>query len=361
MQRQYNHDRQAFLIKDGEEEFTAVPFPYPDTSHRGIVFDETNAANYSFSIYHKKEIAELDYHQVKVNTGAGGGNPQRLGWMIPLSTLTTEDPVLLAEPFLNEFVFWAYCHLLNNEAIQNGFYDEESTFGSILDKEYPDGCLLIIDNTQMPVGKTEKHYELSLASYGYFKAEAKYRNPRITLNRADDIVLTSASEIIDAHGNYISAYIDEFLARHTYKVNSFIRFFYLYQIVEVLLDKEMIELLRDFANKIENNQTTYRTADKALQKNTESDCFARVVEHARLVTDNYAALDTVCNTFLGSAAANQLVNPESIYQVRNHIVHRFRKAAADEATVKEICDYLELYLYDLLISYKLPDANRVGA
>lgn len=30
-------------------------------------------------------------------------------------------------------------------------------------------------------------------------------------------------------------------------------------------------------------------------------------------------------------------------KVRNHIVHRFRKAASDEATVKSICDHLELY------------------
>lgn len=354
MQRQYSHDRQAFLIKDGDVEFATVPFPYSDTNRAGNVFNEANVANYSFFIYFKKDIAELDYHLVKVNTGAGGGNPQRLGWMIPLAVLTTEDDAPLLEPFLNEYAFWAYCYLLGREDIQNAFNDPEATLGSILDDKYPDGCLLIVENAQMPAGKTEKHYELSLAKNGYFKVASHYLNPRINLARGSDLVLSPAGEILDAHGNYVNSYIEEFLTHHVFNANSFIRFFFLYQIVEVLLDAEMVELLRDFANKIENNQTTYRTADKALQNNTESERFGRVVRHSRLQTANYTDLDNACNSFTGLTT---LTNPESVYQVRNHIVHRFRKAVADIAAVKDICDYMELYMYDLLILYKKPDAN----
>lgn len=356
MQRQYNHDRQAFLIKDGEDEFAAVPFPFSDANRTGNVFNEANTANYSFSIYYKKDIAELDYHLVKVNTGAGGGNPQRLGWLIPLTTLTTEDPAILAVPFLNEFAFWAYCYLLDIEDVQNGFSDDGATFEDILDDKFPDGYIFITENSQMPAGMTEKRYELSLARHGFFKKATGYTNPKISLNRGADIVLSPATEILNAAGGYVNPYIEEFLAHHTFNDNSFIRFFYLYQLVEVLLDAEMVELLRDFANKIENNQTTYKTADKALQKSTESERFGRIVRHSGLATANYTNLDAACNSFLGMA---NLVNPESVYQVRNHIVHRFRKAVADEASVKEICDYLELYLYDLLILYKLPDVNAM--
>ena len=355
MQRQYNHDRRAFLIKDGEDELSAIPFPFPDTNRAGNVFDERNAANYSFSIYYKSNVAELDFHLVKVNTGTGGGAPQRLGWMIPLATLTTEDSEVLNVPFLNEFAFWAYCYLLERVDIQNRLNDDDVTFGGVLDSMYPDGCLLIIENAQRPEGKVEKHYELSLAKNGYYKVVSNYHNPKISLRRNDELTLSPAGEIFDAaQGCYVNPYIEEFLEQHVYNTNSFIRFFFLYQIVEVLLDAEMVELLRDFANKIENNQTTYRTADKALQKNTESERFKRVVSHSGLVTANYADLDNVCNGFTGLV---NIENPESIYQVRNHIVHRFRKAVADEVSVKEICDHLELYLYDLLILYKKPDVN----
>lgn len=359
MEIQYNHDRKAFLVIDEGIELAIVPFPYIDTNQQGNVFAKENVDNYSFSIYYRKDVPELGYHQVKVKMG--GGNSQRIGWMIPFATLTTEDDDTLRKPYLNEFAFWAYCYLLSSENIQKEIIrsdDEIVSFDFILSHFYPDGNLFIIENNQMPVGMTEKNYELSLARNGYYKNKVEYLNPKIQLDLGANLILSPCSEILRTEGAYVNDYIEEFLVHHAYVDNSFIRFFYLYQIVEVLLDAEMVELLRDFATKIENNQATFRTADKALQSNTESTRFKRVVESAGLVVGSYASLDSACNNFLGSAPDGQLVNPESIYQVRNHIVHRFRKAVADEVTVKDICDHLELYLYDLLIKYKLPDVNR---
>lgn len=280
--------------------------------------------------------------------------------MIPIAALTTEDADSLIKPHLNEFVFWSYCHLLNDEDIQNRLIDEEISFSQALNEKYPDGNLLVIETGQMPAAKTEKSYELSLARHGYYKSPSNYKNPLITIGLDETIKLLPAGEILKADDSYVNPYIGEFLTQHAYDPNSFIRFFYLYQIVEVLLDAEMVELLRDFANKLEQNLATYQVADKALQKNTESMRFERIVRNSGIKAVDYTVLNTTCNTFLGSSPTNQLKNPECIYQVRNHIVHRFRKAATDRVTVKAICDNLELYLYDLLIKYKLPDANRIA-
>ena len=357
MEKQYNHERKAFIITDQGNEVAIVPFLFPDINHRGDVFSEVNVAKYSFSFYYKKDVPEIDYHLVNINVGAGGGHPQRLGWIIPLAALTSEDDDTRAFPFLNDFVFWAFCYLLSQDTILKRIAEDRDAFSDILDTEYPDGCIFIIDKDQMPEGITEKHLELSLARNGFFQVPSGYKNPQIVLPKGAELSLTPASEIINAEGHYLRDYLDEFLKQHAYNSNSFIRFFYLYQIVEILLDAEMIELLRDFANKIENDKATYLVADKALQKNTDSARFSRVVEHSGITIDQYADLDRVCNAFLGSDPAKPLKNPESVYQVRNHIVHRFRKAASDVSTVKDICDYLELYLYDLLINYKLPNAN----
>lgn len=357
MERLYNHSRKAFILTDGTTEIEAVPFPYPDTDHHGSVFSEAEAIRFSSSVYYKKDVPEIDYHLVNVNVGLGGGSPQRVGWIIPLTALTTEDSDTLAEQFLNEYVFWAYCHLLSQDEIQKQLTEDGLSFSEILDLKYPDGCLLVIEKALMPTGITEKHLELSLARNGFFKHPSGYQNPKINLRKGGAMALSPASEIINDEGKYVRDYIDEYLSQHVYDTNSFIRFFYLYQIVEILLDAEMIELLRDFAKKIENDQATYQVADKALQKNTESTRFARIVRHSGINASMYADLDNACNAFLGSDPLHPLQNPESIYQVRNHIVHRFRKAAADIVAVKEICDFLELYLYDLLINYKLPDVN----
>lgn len=348
MTLEYNHSRKAFLIKDGGDELADVPFPFTDTNSSGNVFDVANIVNYNVTVYYKKDIPELDYHQVNVVTGSRGGHPKRLGWIIPVATLTTEDEDTLIKPYLCEYSFWAYCYLLSIEEIQNQIVFDDKSLVDILNALYPDGNLLIIEKKQMPTGITEKRYELSLARKGYYQRNSNYKNPIISVSLGETIKLLPAGEILKADNSYVNNYIEEFLSQHVYDTNSFIRFFFLYQIVEVLLDAEMVELLRDFANKLEQNQATYQVADKALQKNTESLRFARVVNNSGLKVGDYAALDNACNSFLGASTGKLLKNPESIYQVRNHIVHRFRKAATDKAAVKNICDYLELYLYDLL-------------
>lgn len=356
MEKQYNHDKRAFLLYEEGNEVAEIPFPYSDTNQRGHVFSEAKASGYSFFVYYRKDVPELGYHLVYAKTEKS--KKKRLGWLIPMSALTTEDDDTLVKPHLNEFAFWAYCYLLDLPDIQDAL-NEDRELGAVLSEKYPDGNLLIIENKQIPEGKTEKSYELSLARNGYFKSASKYINPKIELVSGGDLKLIPASEVLNESGAYVNEYIEEFLAHHVYDENSFIRFFYLYQIVEVLLDAEMVELLKDFAKKLENNQATFRTADKVLQNYTEFDRFKRVVQNAGLKTEVYNSLDTACYDFLGGEPNRRLKNPESIYQVRNHIVHRFRKAVADIESVKDICDHLELYLYDLLIKYKRPNVNRI--
>ncbi len=358
MERYYSHDKKAFLIKDGENDAAVVPFSFSDLNNHGDVLNEANLAQFDYKICYKKDVPELDYHFVKINIGVDGGHPIRLGWMIPIATLTTDDADTLAKQYLNEYIFWAYCFLLSLEPIQNELGSDKS-LSEVLEEKYPDGCIFIVEKSQMPAGKSIKHCELSLARNGYFFSRSNYLNPQIELKLDDLLVLSPAGEILGLDGRYVNQYIEEFLEKYTYDTNSFIRFFYLYQIVEVLLDKELIEVLRDLANKIENNEATYKTADNALQDNgTEIKRFERFVNNSKIKVNQYIELDQACNDFLGSKPDRQLKNPESVYQVRNHIVHRFRKATADAVAVNKICDLLELYLYDLLIKYKLPDVNR---
>ena len=356
METIYDQGRKAFLIKDGDEEMASVPFPFSDKDHQGRDLQMADAADYSFATYYKKDVRELDYRIANVNTGAGGGAPQRVGWMIPFSVLTTEDPAILGEQHMNQYVFYAYCHLLEKEEIMELLVDENE-LGDILESpNLDDGCLLITCNTRMPANVKYKHLELSLARNGFFVSPTGYSNPHVVQNQ--ELSLIPASDILKADGTYLHDYIEDFLQHHVYDENSFIRFLYLYQIEEVLMDMEMVELLKDYLYLLEHNQPNYRKAESAFKDATESKRLAHIVENAGLNSEIAKELDVKCNAFLNSAPDSFLVQPESIYQVRNHIVHRFRKASGDEPAVKEICDCLELYLYDLLICYKAPKMNR---
>lgn len=355
METIYDQGRKAFLIKEGDEELASVSFSFSDKDHQEQDLQMIDVDNYSFATYYKKDVRELDYCITNVNTGAGGGGPQRVGWMIPLSVLTTEDPAILGEQHMNQYIFYAYCYLLAKEEVLEQLMDDNE-LGDILERLYPDGCLLIISNARMPANITYKHLELSLARNGFFVVSTGYCNPEISQNQ--ELSLTPASEILQADGTYVHEYIEDFLQHHVYDENSFIRFLYLYQIEEVLMDMEMVELLKDYLYLLENNKPNYRKAESAFKDATDSKRLARIVENARLNSAMTAVLDGKCNAFLNSDPNSPLEQPESIYQVRNYIVHRFRKASGDEPAVKEICDSLELYLYDLLISYKLPKVNR---
>ena len=356
METIYDQGRKAFLIKDGDEEQASVPFPFSDKDHQGQDLQMADVADYKFATYYKKDVRELEYCIVNVNTGAGGGAPQRVGWMIPFATLTTEDETILNQQHLNQYIFYAYCHLLEKQEIMEQLADGNE-LGDILDGLYPeDGCFLITFNTLMPTNITYKHLELSLARNGLFVRPTGYSNPQIVRN--PELNLIPASEILKADGTYLHDYIEDFLQHHVYDNNSFIRFLYLYQIEEVLMDMEMVELLKDYLYLLEHNQPNYRKVESTFKDATESKRLAHIVENAELNSGMATILDGKCNTFLNSAPDSLLVQPESIYQVRNHIVHRFRKASGDEPAVKDICDCLELYLYDLLICYKAPKMNR---
>ena len=356
MQLTYNHDRKAFLINEGDEELASIDFKFSDLDHQGNVMTIEEAGGYTYAEFYKKGVKELSDRTVYVkNTGDGGGNSLRVGRMLPISMLTTEDEETLAKEHVNQYVFFAYCYLLGKEAVLNELLNGKE-LDEILTEAYSDGCLLIVNDANMPAGVTLKKLELSLARNGYFASATGYTNPLIS--EEGNLNLTPAGEILNAGGTYIDPYIEEFLRRYSYNSNTFIRFLYLYQIEEVLMNTEMVSQLEDFLYLLKQNKPNYRKVENGLKETTESKRLKQIVENAHLQSTIINALDQKCNEFLNSEGDNPLVQPESIYQVRNHIVHRFRVASGDENAVKDICDHLELYLYDLLICYKLPKVNR---
>ena len=101
----YNQAKKAFLIEDEEDELREIPFPFSDKNHKGALLTTEETNEYDFLVYYKKGIRELAFRETFLNVGEGGGDPQRLGWMLPLATLTTDDPEILAKEHMNQYVF----------------------------------------------------------------------------------------------------------------------------------------------------------------------------------------------------------------------------------------------------------------
>lgn len=355
----YDHNRNAFLIKDGEDVLADVLFPFSDLNHKGELLTMEEVKEYDFSEYYKKGIRELSFRETNLNVGEGGGAPQRLGWMLPIVTLTTNDPEILAKEHMNQYVFFAYCYLLERKEVVDKIITEiDKGFGEILEELFSDGSLLVVSNNRKPEGFSFKKVELSLARNGFYKQHSDFCNPLI--KEAGSLNLTLSAEILKNDDNYVAPYIEDFLTKYTYNENIFIRFFYLYQILEVLMDQEMIHLLEDYLYLLKHVKPNYRKIESGLKETTESKRLAKIVENAKLRSDIVVQMDKKCNTYLGADNDSLLHHPESVYQVRNHIVHRFRIASEDEAGLIDVCNHIELYIYDLLIQYKLPKVNRPG-
>ena len=353
----YAHDKKAFLIKEEDDVLAEVPFPFSDMNHNGELLTVEEVEEYDFSMYYKKGIRELAYRETNLNVGEDGGKPRRLGWMLPLVTLTTDDNEILGKEHMNQYVFFAYCHLLRKEdVVERIITDVDCNLGKILDELFPDGSILVVNNRRKTEGFTFKKVELSLARNGFYRTPSGFCNPLI--NEVGCLNLTLSAEILKNDDNYIDPYIEDFLTKYTYNDNIFIRFFYLYQIFEVLMNQELIQLLEDYLYLLNNTKPNYRKIENGLKEATDLKRLIKIVDNARLKSDISEQLDEKCNLYLESDEDCQLKHPESIYQVRNHIVHRFRIASGDEGGLIDVCNHMELYLYDLLIQYKLPKVNR---
>lgn len=353
----YIKANKEFTITSDDGLSISVPFGFKDSDVNGNQHTPAEAESYVYGLYYKYNVPELEYKKININQGLQGGDPKFSGWMLPINLLTTNDPDILNLPHINDYVYYAFCYVLKLPIVAEQLLLERD-LSEVLEELYPNGTLLVLNSTRIPNNQTLQKLELSLASYGYFRKPSNHLNSNIASKvQHDEIALTPCNEILNGDGSYMDPYIGEFLEKYAGEKNSFFRFFYLYQIVEVLLDKELIVKLQDYIKLLETNKATIRKYDKLMQNSTESDRFKAIISNAKLEGVDYPDLKSKCNQFISSEPENILEHPECIYQVRNHVMHRFRKAVEDEQLLADICEHLELYLYDVLIRYKRPKAN----
>ena len=236
--------------------------------------------------------------------------------------------------------------------------ETEKNFSDILSELFPDGSLLVINKNRQPQRFSLKKIELSLARNGFYKTRSGFCNPLITEDGYLNLI--PAAEILNNEDNYVDPYIEDFLTKYAYNENIFIRFFYLYQILEVLMNREIIQQLEEYLDLLKKGKPNYRKIENGLKETTELKRLKKIVDNADFKSDIVEQLDEKCNAYLESDKASLLKQPESVYQVRNHVVHRFRIASSDEASLSDVCNYIELYLYDLLIQYKQTKVNKAG-
>lgn len=349
METRYDRANKSFLIFDQPGiESARIEFPFEDHC-KNLNFEDEDIANYTFSIYFKNKVKETDCYNLFLHDETVQGNKVRIGWGIPLSTLVTEDDDLRCNPHLSCYVFLAYRHLFALPDFAE-IVDYKSFSEALSSYISPDACLVITNNGRIDANILAR-LELSFARHGFYKNPLCYENNAVRLPNNKKIVLFQTADIQDAVGNYIDSYFLEFISKHITESLPLIRFLYLYQIMEVLFNRVLVQKLKSLLKDIEQDNGSTRELSEELKGQTEYARWEVIEKRAGMQNADYGDLDAKCNAFLGRTN-NLLPHPNSVYQVRNHITHRFRKVIAKANEINEICDLFELYLLDLLINYK---------
>lgn len=349
METRYDGTTHSFLIldSDGNESGVSIKYRFLDT-YNGDKFENDNFNDYSFNFCFKENIKESEDYSFIENKDIEDDN-KRVGWVIPLSLLITDDETILENPHLSCYVFQAYKYLLKTPEYEE-VLDDESFSTKISEETNRNKCLLITYNCHL-ADTDIKRLELPLAGYGYYYYDNHHYNEKRKSVENNKISLSLACHIIDNTGCYIDTYFEQLLNKHLTIQEPIIRFLYLYQVIEILINKVLIKNLEDLINELKGPTGSIREVSDVLKKQTEIERWKKIESDSAILHSDYEDLSRLCNSYV-RRTENPFEHPNSIYKVRNHVVHRFRFAAQNQNDIKDINNLFEMYLYDLLIKYK---------
>ena len=356
MELKYNFETNCFTAFDDNDELFSVEFMFPNEKDgQRFVFSQTPA--YQIEEWHRIGIAENDSYSVYVKSIKEDENDYRIGWLIPFEALVSKEHDNASNKHFYEFAFNAYILLIQRPDIYKRLVDGES-FTDIISTIYTDqnSVIMVVENSLLRQDLNINQLELSMYRNGYYK-QLPFQNDLIKKPEAGQnetkLILHRSGVIFNKEKDkYLNPCIREFLLQHPTDSNPFIRFFYLYQLVEVMFDDFLIINLTNLINGINDGTSSVRQLNDELKNTTESERFKTIFSKSQLREADYEDLKTLCTSFLPNEIIKDKGIQEYVYQVRNRIIHRFRLVATDEVAINKINDHLFLFLMDLLINYK---------
>lgn len=347
METRYDRANKAFLILDeqGNDTEDSISFKFLD-SYKENNHEDEPLTDFSFEIYYQKGVRESNYRTLYLHDTSLEDNRKIIGMMIPFSALITEDEEMRKNKDLSCYVFHSYQYLLKQEDFQDVVdYDSMS---DIISERYADTCLCVYHLPSCPL-EIHSKLEISMAKYGYYKTIKDYTNPKIDLT--ERIVLRPCDGILEADGNPFDQYLFDCIRTHLNEKDPVLKFLYLYQIIESFFTRIVVQDLEGLIAEVKNPAGALKDMSDSLKIRKEINRWTTIEERAQIKGAEHAELDEKCRQFLTSTDAN-LKHPQSIYSVRNHIIHRFRVAIIQVELLKEINFLFELYLIDVLCRYK---------
>ena len=274
-------------------------------------------------------------NDVKMVFSKIAGDKARIGWAIPVLSLVSDEHDSAADP---HFLNYAFVAMMKAVELVNGSVEIELSELSeldILNLLGENSVILVISRATLKDGHD---FELrralpSLVSQGYAlcASELDVSGSWIEMSEQQShIKITLSTKIPDDH-DMVVAMLNGFV---TSTRSVALQFFYLYQIVELLMERVIAIRQKEIAESIlkaGNSSSLIRGAlEKIGELNSERSRLNLVVEKYSRVAADLSDLKLECNKLkvkLGLDAGESI--SEYLYPLRNYIFHNFRSFPKD--------------------------------
>lgn len=321
--------------------------------------------NFEMLLLFKRGIKESEIFRIFTE------DDSRLGWMFPLQALqSSQHQYADDENFLKfaRIAFEKLCDGVANVYLKEPEYEALRNYQ--LSEFYSDETVVLLmsrDAIKNIENFNKNDYLPFLAQYGYYLLTN--RNPSdgvleiLALGEGKTrIKLISTSPALRSE-SFIFTLITEVIP---YEHQPLSKFFFQYQLIELLLDKVLQELLLKLANEIlaargksasELKDVLDQVAEKLSEKKRLNILFSEFLS----TSPDDATLRALCNRFLQIISVIPAGSPELqrfseyLYKVRNTLFHNFRNVDQNAQSLIEpiSCEFKKLIL-EMLLRFQIP-------
>ena len=357
----YDYTKHAFIISEGSDVYLEIEFPFIDNND-GNKFSIPDLSNYIFKDYYKNNIKENDivtlYLRDKHLSSNGNG---RIGWAIPYTSLISREHDYANKAYFAEYAFVLYYKILSDVKFQSilltdgnaEFYPSYELYCNESRNDSNTKIAFVAEKSNF-INNTISfdEFDYSAMQYGYSPTR-RFKDNSFALELEKTIKLKRTSGFVLNNNVYTDPYYKDFIQYISKEQNPNIRFFHLYQVIETIISKLLIEKLSILMDKAKKGLVSSRDFESYLKNNTEYDRLKFACENSSLkkADCNFKTLlHNECDSYLISKGHDSVEFPKSLYNFRNQMIHRFRIVVQDEDIVDQINDLFELVILEMLLS-----------
>lgn len=356
----FDREKRSYICSCQEIELNSIEIPY------SLRIDETyNTEDFIVFPFVKKDLNENDIFQVFEKT-----KNIRIGWCFPIQAIDSMEHTYADDDHFLKYAFVTFKSLIEN--VPTNIYLRkpiiENDVSINISQFFTENTVAIVIS-KATVNDIESFsitdYLPSFFSHGYFPLSN--RNPELLT--FDGIKLKSKKLFIKPISNsinnreFIFSIFKDVIA---YEANAILLFFYLYQIIELLIQvifqNEQSKIIHELSICFNNPTKTKEILEKVDQNTSEKRRLNLLMTHYIDSSPDQRDIKSACNEFLKEFGLNEgQMLSEYLYRVRNFIFHQYSDFQAEKIIIfKKIAYHLAPFTCELLNSFNIQNIENAS-